>query len=457
MGLVKLVKVLFFTGMLVLIISCRTYDPTVNDNIVILNSPHHYQAETIFNKDVVIYPGAFLKTSGKGKVIFTKKVSILGESQVFDPDVNLHFVGGTLSTLNPAWFGAKGYDMDDDTDAFEKVLELATAYSNSVSVLVPVGNFKISRTLRLGNVAPNGKSINLTGVSMSANAQSGSCLEWNGPPGSSLFLVENYNAGMISDLDFTSHDSHPLKYNVEIRPFAYQISFRNCSFSGCSGTGSANLNLNKGNNLQVSEISFEHCLFKGMQDKNGNWKTESAIIGGLANTKNFSFSNCSFMGYTIGGINVEVSDILRVQNCNFAHNETDIICLLCNSMFESNYSENSGSFFRATVSDNISFTTMVGNYFFGASDSDDVISGGTGSLVLINNNFGGLGGVDITNRIQWSPGKLSHIYSVGNFFRNGAGVDNPFVIQEREGKSFQTFGDKVGTSHIDIRQIRVRN
>jgi hypothetical protein len=237
-----------------------------------------------------------------------------------------------------------------------------------------------------------------------------------------------------------------------VLPYSYQIFLRNCSFGGCAGEGSANVNLNQGNNLQVSEIHFENCVFKGYIESS-LWKTESAIIGGFANTKNFSFTYCSFLGYNQAAINLEVTDILRIDNCTFAHNKLDISCLVCNTLANNNYSEHSGSFFRTTVSDNISFTTLMNNCFYGSENNDYIITQGSGNLTLINNNFGGMGGTDLKNKVQWDSGKFSSVYSIGNYFRNDVLLAEPFQVDFINPGFIKSFGDKVGTNESDIRTI----
>jgi hypothetical protein len=430
-----------------------------SDRMTVLNQEVSYTAETIFDKEVTIYPGALLSTKGNGKIIFTKKVNILGESQVFDQDVNVEFGKGTISVLNPTWFGAKGYDDVDDTKAFQKTFSIAKQYPNSINIEIPIGRFKISETLEIGNEMPNGKSINIIGRSMNSNSTEGSCIEWIGSPGKSALLLKNYCAGVIENTDFFAAAPHLLKHNIELRPFDNQISFKNCSFSGCGGIGSANINLNSDNNLQVSEIDVENCIFRGVANDSKAWITESGVIGGLANTKDFYFKNCSFLGYSVGAINLQVTDILKVENCTFGTNDIDIICLLCNTYAVSNYSENSNSFFQSTVSANASFTTMMDNCFYGKNDADYIIRNGSGKLILMNNNFGGFGGTDTINKIKWDQGKLSSIYSIGNFYRNRPDQESPFYngMNEKRVNGINSFGDMIGTDGQDIREIILKN
>src|SRR4030095_7861243 len=106
-------------------ISCKsTKNASVNilksDTMLVFQEGRIFTEETSIDKEVTIYPGAFLETSRNGKIVFTKKVNILGESQVFDEKVNVVFLRGTISSLNPCWFGAKGYDELDDTKAMKK-------------------------------------------------------------------------------------------------------------------------------------------------------------------------------------------------------------------------------------------------------------------------------------------------------------------------------------------------
>jgi hypothetical protein len=210
---------------------------------------------------------------------------------------------------------------------------------------------------------------------------------------------------------------------------------------------SSNINLNEGSSVQVSEISVRNCVFRSKTVDNKNWLTESAIKGGKANTKNFYFEKCSFLGYTEAAINIEISDIISISNCAFAHNQVDIICLLCNLLATSNYSEQSRSFFKSTLSSNVAFTTLLNNFFDGNEEEDYVIPEGAGSLVLVNNNFGGSGGMDSTNLIKWDSRNISSIYSVGNFFRNDTSTFFPIQLNKMNtinADIIKSAGDKMG-------------
>lgn len=430
---------------------------TSTTDMVVLNKRMIYTSVTIIDKEVTIYPGAFLETRGKGEIIFAKKVNILGESQVFDQYLNVEFRGATISSLNPCWFGAKGYDEIDDTKAFQKLFAIARTYSYNINVEIPVGKFLISESIEIGNEVPVGKSINLIGKGMSANSRLGSSLVWNGETGKNMLIINNNTSFVIDGIGFNAESNHLLKSDIELRPYINQLSIRNCSFTGCAGRESANINMNAGNGLQVSEINFENCLFGGVTYDNKTWLTESAVIGGLANTKNFFFRNCSFLGYSIGGINIKISDIIKVENCGFAFNDIDIICQLCNIIASSNYSERSNSFFKSEISQNVAFATFLDNCFYGSEDADFVIRGGAGSIVLINNNFGGMGGSDQINKIKWDDKATSTIYSNGNFYKNASGIESPFYDMQNRPltKGFQSINDKSGLEAINIRKLPI--
>ncbi|MEP6794884.1 MAG: FkbM family methyltransferase [Saprospiraceae bacterium] len=142
--------------------------------MIVINTEVNYDKPIIFDKEVTIYPEAYISTTGKGKIIFTKKVNILGESQVFDENVNVEFGAYTISSLNPPWFGAKGYDDIDDTRSFKKAIEIARTYASTINIEIPIGNFIITKTLEIGNKGPNGKSININGSGMGVNSGLGS-------------------------------------------------------------------------------------------------------------------------------------------------------------------------------------------------------------------------------------------------------------------------------------------
>lgn len=410
--------------------------------------------ETIFRKEVIIYPEAFIRTKGRGKITFEKSVSVLGNSQVFDTNVNLVFNRNTIGHFNVNWFGAKGYDQEDDTPALTAVLALAARQDNSINVVIPIGKYYIREQLKVENIAGLNKTINLVGEGISNSTNQGSSLIWNGSKGGVMVLMRNNYLNLVQSLDFAAEPGHEVQSNVELRYQIYQMEFRDCSFSGSAGTEAANINLNDGQSDQVSEISFRNCIFRGKTEDNVTWQTSSAIKGGKANTKNIFFEKCSFLGYTNAAINLEVAELLHVNNCTFALNTTDIICLLCSTLATSNYSEQSQTFFEGTNSGNLAFTTMLNNYFDGHPDSDNVITNGSGSLVLINNNFGGNGGVDSVNLVKWIPKNISSIFSIGNFFRNDSSVTSPFLFQGQESFDVHSTGDKMGQDGVTARKYK---
>jgi len=425
-------------------------------NLLVIYGPKEFAKETIIDQDVILYPGAKLKTSGSGKVIFNKKVTVIGESQVFDEDAKVEFAGGTISALNPCWFGARGDDELDDTKVIQKVLDLARVYKSSINVEFSVGRYLINKTLEVGNDQPSGKSINIIGKSVSASSLSGSSLQWIGPEEGVLMHLQNYCTSSIENMDFAKGEDRLLKYNIDLSPISYQILFRNCSFSGASGPGSANVNLNKGNNLQVSEVSFENCTFRGYSPDTKSWTTESAVVGGLANTKDFVFRFCSLLGYNTAAINIHTTDMLLIQGCTFSTNQLDIFCSACNTLAESNYSENSRAFFSSASSYGVAFTTLMNNTFYGHSEEDYVIPYGSGSLVMINNNFGGMGGEDKINKIRWDSGIWDNVFSIGNFYRNALPIRFPFEFTGQQEKlPLQSSGDLIGRTADDISEVKM--
>ena len=227
--------------------------------------------------------------------------------------------------------------------------------------------------------------------------------------------------------------------NIELRPNIYQLVIRNCTFKGCEGPNSVNININRGNNIQVSEIQIENCTFHGVATKDVKFLTESAIAGGLANTKNFYIKNCSFLGYNKSAIDIDVSDAIVIENNTFAFNEIDISCMLCNSFIKSNYSERSRAFFLATSSSNLSFTTMIGNYFDGFPTDGYVIRDGAGCLFMVNNNFGGSGEEDDRNNIKWEHKPFNPIFSFGNFYNNTPQGQSPFFDRSNNQKREDVF------------------
>lgn len=419
------------------------------DHIIIISGPLAINKDLILDRDVLIMPSALISTENGSKLYFKGKINILGESQVFDETVNCVFLPGTLSELNVSWFGARGYDNADDTRAVAKTIQLAVDSENSVTINVPVGKFLVSETLVVKNESTNRKSINWQGSAMSNNSIQGSTFCWNGITGGTMIRFSDVNQFLIENLDFTAEPNSRVKHNLEFKPYVHQVMIRNCSFSGATGAESANINFNSGNGEQVSEVHFENCSFNGVPI-GSEALTQSAVIGGYANTKNFHFENSAFSAYQKAAIDINISDILRVEGCTFANNEIDISCLLCGTYAVSNYSEHSRAFFNGSNSGNISFTTLMNNIFVGSPAGGFVIRDGCGSLVLINNDFGGADQLNDENRIRWESSEFNPIYSIGNFYKNGSHRNYPFYNRSGQvnTRNVMSIGDTGGKNSL---------
>lgn len=400
----------------------------------------------------IIYPSAFIKTIGKGKIIIKEPITIIGRNQVFSEDINIEYKPFTISEIYPEWFGAKGYDQLDDTKAFQKAFSIAKALQNSINVMVSIGNFYISKTLELENIPNFNKSINLLGTSMSASTGHGSSLVWNGAKGGTLLKVSYVSLSKIENLDFSANQKNGLMYNIDLKPITYQITIRNCSFTGCEGKGSTNISLNIGDGVQVSEITVENCVFRSKTLDGKIWMTDAAIGGGRDNALNFYIKGSSFMGYQNAAINIHNSSTMVVENSNFAHNDLDIKCLLCGLYASSNSSEHSNAFFQATSSSNFSSAFLINNYFTGDTKDGYVIRDGAGSLFLVNNNFGGSGYKDKEYKIKWEDRVLNPIFSFGNFYNN-VGINlSPFYNRSNQLRKneINSQGDVGGKNNSEI-------
>lgn len=407
----------------------------------------HVEQDLIVLEEVTIFPQAYITTAPGSKIVFQKRVNIIGESQIFDPEAIIVFEAGTISEIYPSWFGAKGYDNEDDTRAFEKAIAVAYANAGVMSIVIPIGRYFISRTIDSGNNHSDRKAINWFGKGMSNNGVQGASLSWRGEVGGTLLRFRNMGQCVVENIDFTAEPAHHVKYNLELRPFVHSFTIRHCSFSGCSGDESANINLNIEDGDQVSEIHIDECIFNGVSQVSES-VSQSAIRGGFANTKNFYIRYCAFDQYERAAVDIYNSDILHVEGCTFANNKIDISCMLCGTYATSNYSEHSKAFFRASFTSNISFTTLVNNYFTGMPEDGYVIQDGAGSLILLNNDFGGSDQREDHNRIRWEQNEFSPIHSVGNFYKNSTPESTPFFNrsgQPRNGNVFSK-GDIGGTN-----------
>lgn len=445
--------------------SCATQKPTqdsLKENVQYPTDKIVYSGEIVFkenselDKEVIIMPTALIRTWQGSKVIFKKKVTILGECQVFDKGINLQFEPGTIDQINVSWFGAKGYDTLDDTESFQQAIRIACNSFNTMTIFVPVGRYFISKTLLVRNDEGQIKPINWLGGGMSSSGIQGASLSWTGTPASAMFKFENLNSFSIKQLDFTAEPNSRLLSNLEFRPFINQVMIRDCSFTGTAGPGSCNINLNDGGGDQVSEVHIENCLFNGIAPEEPI-KSYSAIKGGMANTKNFYIENCTFSAYAESAVNINISDVVKIEGCTFANNAIDISCMLCGIYAVSNYSEHSLAFFNGGSSSNIAFSTFINNVFIGGPGDGYVIRDGSGSLVLVNNDFGGGDQADDENRVRWEGRAYNYIYSVGNFFKN-AGIGN-FPFYNRTGQvipdnvfSVNDLGGKNGSGKVPIKK-----
>ncbi len=451
-NLYQLLSVIFFIPC-IFCISCSSSsnagsrDPlrSVSDKIEEITGPVLFDTEKIFDKEVILYPGAFIKTTSKGKVIFTKPITILGPYQVFDQEINIEFKTGTISVLNPVWFGSTGYDTSDDTRSVRKVFELASQIPNAIRVEIPIGKYFISQQIIIESGSAEKYPVYIAGFSNSNDGISGSSFVWDGDRNKSMFLVRNLSNSIFENLDFNATTGKYPKCNLEIRPYVNQLKISNCSFGGCEGIGSANINLNEGNNLQVSELFFDNCIFRGVKTKSEF--TPHAVIGGWANTKDFHFSHCSIGPYSEEALKFKATDILVVEGCTFFQNDVDISCETCKSYIVSNYSEGSKALFSATASSNFNATTLINNQFTGTPEDGFVIRDGSGTLILINNNFGSGNYENDLNRIRWEENEYSTIYSVGNVYKNSNSTMPAFYNRSNQPfdyKFFESIGDLGG-------------
>jgi hypothetical protein len=292
---------------------------------------------------------------------------------------------------------------------------------------VPAGRFYINKQMVVESKTANKVPVHIQGVGSSSNEFSGSSLIWTGDRNASMMLIRNISQATIVGLDFTSHANHQIMHNIELRPTVNQLHFENCRFNGCAGASSSNINLNEGNNLQVSEISFNNCMFRGVLVKDK--LTENAVRGGWANTKDFYFNRCSFGPYLRQAICIRTSDVLVVENCTFFENDVDIYCETCKTRAVSNYSEESAAFFEGTASSNYNATTLINNQFTGSPANGYVVRNGSGTLIMMNNNFGAGNFNSDLNRIKWFETEFNIIYSVGNVFKN-ASLDSPVFFNQ---------------------------
>lgn len=422
---------LILTFTLLISVCFHMFSQDRQERFITIDRPIRTTQRVVYNSEVIIHPGAFLSTEGDGLFVFNAKVHFLSDLQCMDPDVNIDFAVGALDRINPCWFGARGYDDLDDTRAVEKAVTTANHYRASIPIIFPSGKYYINKTLNIESDPRGKKGVHLQGSSHSNTGVQGSSIIWHGQPDESMFVFRNVNQFQISNIDFTAQPGHFVRHNLEFRPSIHQVTIQNCRFKGSAGPGSSNVNLNIDDTHQVSEFHFQNCSFSGEWE--GEMKvTESAVRGGRANTKNFHFRDCAFSSYNRAAINVHHSDVLQVDGCTFSHNDIDIKCDVCGTYANSNYSEHSNAFFEGASTSNVSFTTLINNLFSGNPKDGFVIRDGSGSLIVLNNNFGGAGDTPDNNRIRWESKPFNSIYSIGNFLKNTSQENPPFYNRSNQ-------------------------
>ena len=457
---------LVFMVVIVYFMSCKIHERgsqvselyTKNDDRVwIVSQEQHISGTLIVDREVLIIPGGFFSSVGTGKIKFTGHVSVLGQQAIFDPELEVEFAPWTFDYISPNWFGANGSDNEDDSAPFQRMFDLISPGAG-IQLNIPIGKYYISKQIKIIGTPGNNLAFVLHGTSTSYSGTNGSSLIWRGLEAESMFLISNTSQTIIENVDFNVSPGYVLKSNIEFRPNCNQISFRNCYFTGCSGDQSANVNLNEGSNLQVSELFFENCIFKGLYSP--QQFTSNAIRGGWANTKNFHFIHCAFGPYRNEAIKIKTSDVLTVEGCTFYLNDIDISCETCKTLATSNYSEESGAFFMSTASANYNATTLINNQFTGKPLDGFVIRDGSGTLVLLNNNFGAGNYLPDKNFIRWEENDYNSIYSVGNVYKNATAKDGAFYnrsnLQYRKDRIFSQgdLGGVMGEGRVKMNDIQ---
>ena len=72
---------------------------------------------------------------------------------------NIVISGDSPGTIDIRWFGARGNDTIDDTEALRKAFDIAAGYISSVNVMIPNGKYLI---FSLDNLINN--NISCTGA-----------------------------------------------------------------------------------------------------------------------------------------------------------------------------------------------------------------------------------------------------------------------------------------------------
>lgn len=179
--------------------------------------------------------------------------------------ITLSFPGGPLGpALNPIWWGAKGDNSNDDTNAIQSAIN--NSYANNC-VFLPNGTYKITQPLIITD-----RTLRMSGAQGGQTV--GTQIIWHGADGvTTMVQAVNISESSFEHLSFSaSVDSiQGCKYcfwieepiGVHAGGSTEVVFFNRCCFLGAVGAGSACFVIGRAESGDISEIRFVDCEFTG--------------------------------------------------------------------------------------------------------------------------------------------------------------------------------------------------
>ena len=208
-------------------------------------------------------------------------------------------------------FGATGDGVTDDTAAIQTALNYAV--QGNKRIFFPQGQYVVTSTITV-QASFSGQGFGMIGVGDGSSANSAATLVWKGNSVSGVVLhlvgccwshIQNVNVASANI------DTYPYLGAVFLdtylssggSPGSSNVRFEDCIFNGGVGTGSYALKIGK-DNYQVSEVRCNRVSCQSAYSSVGSaYVTNYGFyIGGTANTKDMTFTDCTQIFFTVAGV-----------------------------------------------------------------------------------------------------------------------------------------------------------
>ncbi len=311
-------------------------------------------------------------------------------------------IGHGFRRLSPYEFGAIGDGVADDTDAVQAMFDaLSGAGSEGFNgqVEIPHGCYLITETIDIaGDVF---KSLRITGDVGGSAAFQGCRFQWGGAASGTMFMFRGMQSVVLEHLEFRC--SSLAKYGVVLTwladdgtgpgPGCQNCLFYRCSFyaprdvagAACIALGPTGIY-----SRQTSECSFTECTFLGNPAVPDylTYQASGIITRQGGNTKNFSATNCKFLGFAYAIDWDLATGQFNVQGCNFGYcGQADVRASGGVMVLTSCESEGSRKIATGTAGGGSGSLTIIGHDWNGETDDEDTVCDYPLSLSIKGSTF----------------------------------------------------------------------